>query len=76
MSANFKTDSVMEMLETNYKTYCATHDMMMEDPLDMKAKVQGVLTKVGMAEERAAKMDQDDYLKLLAAFNEEGIHFC
>ncbi|KAF9540206.1 Dimethyladenosine transferase [Mortierella hygrophila] len=76
LSANFKTVSVMEMLETNYKTYCATHDMMLEDPLDMKAKVQGVLTKVGMAEERAAKMDQDDYLKLLAAFNEECIHFC
>jgi len=66
----------MEMLENNYKTYCATNDRMIEDPLDMKAKVQGILETVGMAEERAAKMDQDDFLRLLAAFNEEGIHFC
>ncbi|KAF9151390.1 Dimethyladenosine transferase, partial [Mortierella sp. AD010] len=76
LSASFKTDSVMEMLENNYKTFCATHDRMIEDPLDMKAKVQAVLTNTGLAEERAAKMDQDDFLKLLAAFNEEGIHFC
>ena len=76
LSASFKTDSVMEMLENNYKTYCATHDKMIEDPLDMKAKVQGVLQKTEFADQRAAKMDQDDYLKLLAAFNEEGIHFC
>ncbi|KAF9283323.1 dimethyladenosine transferase, partial [Mortierella alpina] len=76
LSASFKTDTVMEMLENNYKTFCATHDRMIEDPLDMKAKVQAVLIKTGTADERAAKMDQDDFLKLLSAFNEEGIHFC
>jgi 18S rRNA (adenine1779-N6/adenine1780-N6)-dimethyltransferase len=37
--------------------------------------VEGVLTSTGFSEERTAKMDQDDFLKLLAAFNEKGIHF-
>ncbi|KAG0226408.1 Dimethyladenosine transferase [Actinomortierella wolfii] len=76
ISANFKTDTVEEMLENNYKTFCATNDRMIEDPLDMRAKIHGILVRVGVAEERAAKMDQDDFLRLLVAFNEEGIHFC
>ncbi|KAF9982972.1 Dimethyladenosine transferase [Modicella reniformis] len=75
VAANFKTDTVMEMLENNYKTYCATHDKMIEDPLDMKTKVQMILVMVGMAELRASKMDQDDFLQLLTAFNEEGLSF-
>lgn len=29
----------------------------------------------GYADRRAAKMDQDDFLRLLAAFNVAGIHF-
>mmetsp|Transcript_16040 Transcript_16040/g.51171 ORF Transcript_16040/g.51171 Transcript_16040/m.51171 type:complete len:324 (+) Transcript_16040:145-1116(+) len=37
--------------------------------------VEGVLIATGFSEERTAKMDQDDFLKLLAAFNEKGIHF-
>ncbi|KAF9970969.1 Dimethyladenosine transferase [Actinomortierella ambigua] len=76
ISANFKTDTVEEMLENNYKTFCATHDRMIEDPLNIRAKIHGILERVGVAEERAAKMDQDDFLRLLVAFNEEGIHFC
>eukprot|EP00967_Tisochrysis_lutea_P108251 scaffold167580_cov43-Tisochrysis_lutea.AAC.2 len=37
--------------------------------------VEQVLETTGFAEERTAKMDQDDFLKLLAAFNAAGIHF-
>lgn len=40
-----------------------------------KSKVMGVLEGVGFAEKRGAKMSQDEFLQLLAAFNSVGIHF-
>ena len=44
--------------------------------MDMKAKVLGILDSVGLSDARGAKLDHDDFLRLLAAFNEAGIHFC
>lgn len=38
-------------------------------------QVLEVLDKGGFAEKRAAKMTQDEFLALLAAFNAAGIHF-
>ncbi|KAL1919886.1 uncharacterized protein VTP21DRAFT_1818 [Calcarisporiella thermophila] len=81
LAANFKSDPVLKMLEQNYKTYCATHDMMVEDALDMKSKVMAVLEGVivgneSAAQSRAAKLDLDDFLRLLSAFNDANIHFC
>jgi 18S rRNA (adenine1779-N6/adenine1780-N6)-dimethyltransferase len=40
-----------------------------------KEKVLGVLTAHGLAEKRGAKMSQDEFLAMLAAFNQAGIHF-
>ncbi|KAL4445312.1 hypothetical protein ABPG77_011137 [Micractinium sp. CCAP 211/92] len=40
-----------------------------------KEQVLEVLEKSGYIEKRAAKMSQDDFLALLAAFNQAGIHF-
>ena len=40
-----------------------------------KEQVLEVLTAHSFAERRAAKMGQDDFLALLAAFNAAGIHF-
>jgi 18S rRNA (adenine1779-N6/adenine1780-N6)-dimethyltransferase len=40
-----------------------------------KAMVEEVLTAEGYADKRAAKMEQNDFLCLLAAFNMKGIHF-
>ena len=40
-----------------------------------KEKVLEVLDQGGFAEKRAAKMTQDEFLQLLAAFNSDGIHF-
>ena len=37
--------------------------------------IASVLHKSGYAENRASKMDQDDFLMLLARFNEAGVHF-
>ncbi|KAJ1935067.1 Dimethyladenosine transferase [Linderina pennispora] len=76
LAANFKSTATMEMLEKNYKTYCATNDMMIEDDFDIKGKVLGVLASAGFTETRAAKMDIDDFMKLLVAFHDANIHFC
>ncbi|KAI9482978.1 MAG: dimethyladenosine transferase [Benjaminiella poitrasii] len=74
-SANFKQTSVLDILEQNYKTYCAAHEMMVEPDFDMKSKVVNVLESVNMSDKRAAKCDLDDFLNLLLAFNTANIHF-
>jgi 18S rRNA (adenine1779-N6/adenine1780-N6)-dimethyltransferase len=48
---------------------------MIEDPLNMKEKVEQVLKQTENTENRAAKMDVDDLLSLLSAFHDVGIHF-
>ena len=42
----------------------------------MKDKIVEVLEQSDYAEKRSAKMDMDDFLGLLDAFNRAGIHFC
>ncbi|KAJ2448163.1 Dimethyladenosine transferase [Coemansia sp. RSA 2424] len=76
LAASFKSTATMQMLESNYKTFCASNEVMMEEGFDIKQKVLGVLDKLGFSETRAAKMDIDDFLKLLAAFHDADIHFC
>lgn len=65
-AANFKTTSVLEMLERNYKTYCAVHSIAVEPMLDVRGRVLQVLEATGKAECRAAKMDIDDFLTYAA----------
>lgn len=43
--------------------------------LDIKAKVEGILSGAEADQKRARVMDIDDFMKLLYAFNAEGIHF-
>ncbi|KAI9068832.1 rRNA adenine dimethylase [Trametes sanguinea] len=73
--ANFMAKGVMEMLESNWKTWASVNNVMVEDGLNFKQKVEQVLEETGFAESRAAKMDINDLLKLLAAFHDAGIHF-
>lgn len=40
-----------------------------------KEQVMEVLQSNGFSERRSAKMSQDDFLQLLAVFNQAGIHF-
>jgi 18S rRNA (adenine1779-N6/adenine1780-N6)-dimethyltransferase len=40
-----------------------------------KEKVMGILRLYHYEQRRSSKLDQDDFLTLLAAFNKEGIHF-
>lgn len=138
-SAFLATSSVMDMIESNYRTFCAQNDILLDDgPLDtngdvametdiaedpadddmdaimdvddeddipdffkedadrkikklagnpnrkkkgkvaelVRAKVNKVLvTDTELAEKRARLCDEGDFLKLLYAFNQEGIHF-
>ncbi|KAI8866401.1 rRNA adenine dimethylase [Ramicandelaber brevisporus] len=75
LAASFKNSTVLETIEQNYKTYCAATDKIVEEGLDIKQKVLDVLDSLGYSERRASKIDNDDFLKLLAAYNEVGIHF-
>jgi len=76
ISAGFKTDTVLNMLEQNYKTECAlkNKDVPMDD-FSIKTAVTELLEKSGFAEQRASKMDVSDFLSLLNTFNEAGYHF-
>ncbi|KAJ2547520.1 Dimethyladenosine transferase [Coemansia sp. RSA 1933] len=76
LAANFKPTATMQLLEDNYKTYCASNGIIIEDGFSMKKKVLDVLEQTGYSESRSAKMDIDDLLKLLSAFHDVGIHFC
>ena len=68
--------SCLLVLLENYKTHLSLLNQMIPEPLpDMKAMVEEVLTKEEYGDKRAAKMDLNDFLCLLAAFNEKGIHF-
>ncbi|KIR24793.1 dimethyladenosine transferase [Cryptococcus deuterogattii 99/473] len=73
LRAGFKAKGVAELLEKNYRTWCAEQGAIIEDNFDMREKVESILVETGFADNRAAKMDVDDLLKLLAAFNLEGI---
>ncbi|KAF9256199.1 rRNA adenine dimethylase [Marasmius fiardii PR-910] len=75
LHGGFMAKGVIPMLEKNYRTWCSETNRMVEDDLDMKVKVEKVLDETGNTENRAAKMDVDDLLKLLSAFHDAGIHF-
>jgi len=43
---------------------------------DVKDKIVALLQEGGFEKERPQKLDIDDFLRLLSAFNERGLHFC
>ncbi|ODV98367.1 hypothetical protein PACTADRAFT_36298 [Pachysolen tannophilus NRRL Y-2460] len=82
ISAGFKSNSIIDILEKNYKTYLSTLDtnsMDLDSRANMadvvKSKIESVLSETGYADKRAGKLDQTDFLKLLYAFHQVGIHF-
>lgn len=83
IAAGFKSNNVIDILEKNYKTYLATTNpddtMMVDSKISytdvVKSKIETVLTQTGYSSQRAAKLDQTDFLKLLYAFHQVGIHF-
>lgn len=75
LGAIFRQDTVLKMLEQNYKTHCALHNVTVPEDFSMKDKVVGILQKHEFDEKRSRVMDIDDFLNLLNAFNEENLHF-
>lgn len=68
--------SYLAILAENFKTHCSLNNIPLPTPApDMKEVVERVLTETGYSDQRAAKMDTNDFLCLLSAFNAEGIHF-
>lgn len=83
IAAGFKSTSVLQILEKNYKTWLAMNngnkDIEMNNDNDtmniVKEKINLVLNETGLAQKRAGKCDQNDFLKLLYGFHQVGIHF-
>lgn len=90
IAAGFKSSTVMGILEKNYKAFKSVKALEAGEDIDMNAdiakevkeKVDRVLSEtkfgsnnVSAAEMRAGKCDESDFLKLLLAFNQVGIHF-
>ncbi|CAM9331133.1 unnamed protein product, partial [Ectocarpus fasciculatus] len=68
--------SILSVLEDNMRTYISLNNLPVPEPFPaMKGIVEEVLTAEEFSDKRAARMDQDDFLRLLAAFNAKGIHF-
>lgn len=68
--------SCLAVLEENFRTHLSLQNIPLPEPFpDMKLLVEDVLNSTGYADQRAAKMDLNDFLCLLAAFNAKGIHF-
>jgi 18S rRNA (adenine1779-N6/adenine1780-N6)-dimethyltransferase len=74
LNAIFNTKLVLKMLEDNLRTHCALAGVPVP-PMPIKEVVAGVLHSVGFAEARSAKLDIDDFMRLLTAFNQTGLHF-
>lgn len=91
LRAILTTKAVLQLLEENYQTHLSLNQgqtsvgamdtdatptpLVLEPVTDMKATVEQVLESEGFADQRAARMDINDFLALLAAFNAKGIHF-
>ena len=70
----FTSKKVIADLETSWKTFAALRGSSGATP-DVKAMVEEVVGGERFDGKRPAKMDQDDFLALLVAFNAKGLHF-
>jgi 18S rRNA (adenine1779-N6/adenine1780-N6)-dimethyltransferase len=76
LHAVLTTKTVLALLEENFRTFHALHSLPLPEPMpDIKAVVEEVVGLEQFKDKRAAKMDLDDFLALLAEFNSRSIHF-
>jgi len=75
MAAFFKTKPVEDLLLKNFKTYCSLTNIPQNEDLNIREKIQKVLTDTEYSSRRPNKLDLDDFLKLLSEFNKAGLHF-
>ncbi len=70
------TKAVLQLFEENYRTHISVNNLMLPEPFpSMKDIVEEVIKETGYEDQRAAKMDLNDFLCLLSTFNAKGIHF-
>merc|ERR1712150_422558 len=75
LGAAFGQSTALMMLEKNYRIHLSVKGEEMPENIGMKAMVDEVLAEIDFREKRARTMDIDDFMKLLHAFNSNGIHF-
>lgn len=75
LGAVFSQTAILLTLKKNYKIHCSLNDEMVPEDFDIKSIIDDVLNGILFKEKRARVMDIDDFMKLLAAFNEKGVHF-
>lgn len=75
LRAIFNNKSCLGLMEKNYTTFCSLNNTAPEHGGSMKDFVLGILEEAKFGDARAAKLTQDDFLRLLAVFNAKGIHF-
>merc|ERR1712038_814383 len=75
LGAAFHQTGVLLLMEKNYKIKCSVRNETVPEDFDIRTKVDEVLSSIEFKEKRARKMDIDDFMKLLHAFNAAGIHF-
>eukprot|EP01052_Picozoa_sp_SAG31_P010184 SAG31_NODE_549_length_14219_cov_5.808188_4_plen_109_part_00 len=74
--SSLREKKVLRVLEDNYKTACALAGLTIPEPMPaMHGLVTEALGELGCGEDRPSKMSQDDFIQLLAAFNQRHIHF-
>ncbi|XP_053692727.1 probable dimethyladenosine transferase [Sabethes cyaneus] len=75
LAAAFKQTTVLTTLEQNYKMHCSLKNIDVPEGFSIKDMVENILAKEDAGSKRARTMDIDDFMNILRAFNEEGIHF-
>jgi 18S rRNA (adenine1779-N6/adenine1780-N6)-dimethyltransferase len=84
LNAIFRNNKILDILEKNYKAFLQylgeqKGEILLDDTANyteiVKEKVDKVLEETGFGDKRSAKLDQTDFLKLLYAFHQVGIHF-
>ena len=73
--AQFKQNSVLEMLRHNYGIHCSLNNIELTPDFDIKSKVEQILKERDFDSKRARTLDIDHFLELLHAFNSNGFHF-
>ena len=68
------TKAALKLLEENRKTLMSLDSSISSDE-SVKELVENILAKPEYKDKRARNLDLDEFLQLLAAFHEVGIHF-
>jgi 18S rRNA (adenine1779-N6/adenine1780-N6)-dimethyltransferase len=77
LRAVLNTKSTMKLLQDNYQTHLSLSGNADSSQMEVNVEslIESVVSQEKWAGKRASKLDLDDFLELLAEFNEKGIHF-